>query len=114
MSSLLANYSTPSKFSRAAQRLGISEPPKRPANGFVRFQQENQAELKQSAQSQKDLFVLIGTKWRNLSAEQKEKYNKPFNTEIVSGQFVVVVVVLFFEHFYLALRWNIRRNMPII
>lgn len=82
--SFLATYSTSSKFGRIVQKLGIPEPPKRPLNGFIRFQQENKTALKQSAKSQQDLFALVATKWRSLSAEQKEKYSKPFNTEIVS------------------------------
>lgn len=83
MYSLLVNYSTPSKFSQIAQKLGIPEPPKKPVNGFLRFKQENKA-LQQAGQSQRDFFAFIGSKWRSLSAEQKNEYNKEWETEIVS------------------------------
>lgn len=82
--SLLVNYSTSSRLGRVVQKLGIAEPPRRPLNGFLRFQQENRSDLQQSAKSQRDLCALMATKWRSLSAEQKDKYNEAFNTEIVS------------------------------
>lgn len=53
-------------------------------NGFFRFQQENKATLKQVSQSQTELFAKAGAQWRQMSDEQKEKYNKTYKLEIVS------------------------------
>lgn len=53
-------------------------------NGFFRFQQENKATLKQASQSQTELFAKAGAQWRQMSDEQKEKYNKTYKLEIVS------------------------------
>lgn len=80
---MLADYSTSSKFGRIVQKLGIPEPPKRPPIGYIRFQKENLATLKQSAKSQTELFSLIAAKWQQLGAEEKGKYNKQFNAEMV-------------------------------
>lgn len=101
--SLLVDYSTSSKFSRIAQKLGISEPPKRPTSGYIRFQQENLPTLKQSSQSPQELIALVAAKWRHLSTEEKEKYNKQFHTEIVSEykMFMFLKLVNFLSHFFI-------------
>lgn len=116
--SLLVNYYTSSKFGRIVQKLGLPEPPKRPINGYIRFQQDNQAALKQSAKSQQDFMVLVGAKWRDLSADEKEKYGKSFTTEIVSDKYLRVLSTD--ERFRLTLPFSfghrriIRKNLRII
>lgn len=77
----IANVST---FNRIAHKLGIPEPPKRPAIGYVRFQQENRDSLQQKVKSQNDFFSLVGAQWKQLSQDQKEKYNNEFEKEFVS------------------------------
>lgn len=52
--------------------------------GYIRFQQENLTTLKQSAKSQQELFSLVAAKWRHLSPQEKEQYNKQFNAEMVT------------------------------
>lgn len=93
--SLVADYSSSSKFVRIAQKLGIPEPPKRPTMGYIRFQQENLASLKQSTKSQQELVSLAAAKWRHLSAEEKEKYNKQFNAEMVRCFTILILLCIF-------------------
>lgn len=73
-----------SKFNRIVQKLGIPEPPKRPATALIRFQKENIDSLRATAKSQNDLFSLIGAQWRQLSEDQKEKYKSQYKKEFVS------------------------------
>lgn len=53
--------------------------------GFLRFIQENQSSLKQSSQSQTEMFANAGAQWRQMSNEHKEKYNAEYKKEFVSG-----------------------------
>lgn len=76
-------YST-SKFTRIVQKLGIPEPPKKPVTGFIRFQQEIQTSLRQDGKSHTQTFSVAGEKWRQMSEEQKAKYNKEYKREFVS------------------------------
>lgn len=50
---------------------------------------------------------MSAAKWRNLSAEEKEKYNKQFNAEMVRGftiLFLLTKVVNLFSHFVFIFR----------
>lgn len=69
--------------------------------GYVRFQMENMAELKQKAKSQQDLVTLVAAKWRNLSPEEKEKYNTQFQAEMVWSFTVLLIVfsLIYFQSF---------------
>lgn len=71
-----------SKTTKILEKLGISAvPPKPPKNGYLRFAEENRDSLKASTKSQTELFSLLATRWKQLSDEQKEKYNKEYKKE---------------------------------
>lgn len=82
-------YSTVSKFNRIVQKLGIPEPPKKPVTGFIRFQKENLASIQRNAKSQPEVFAVAGEQWRQLSDDQKEKYNQVYKKEFVSGFYFI-------------------------
>lgn len=81
---MVSYYSTPSKYNKIVKKLGIPEPPKRPLNGFSRFFLENRSTIQQDKKSQQEIFAAAGAQWRQLSEDQKEKYNKEHKREHVS------------------------------
>ncbi|XP_055303999.1 transcription factor A, mitochondrial-like [Sitodiplosis mosellana] len=73
-----ANVST---YNKIVQKLGIPEPPKKPMTGFIRFAQDSRDSNKASSKSQTALTVLAAEQWKQLSDEQKEKYNGAYKQE---------------------------------
>lgn len=79
----IAGVANVSKFNKIAQKLGIPGPPKKPTTGFIRFQQENRNTFQTTSKSQSELSLLAATQWKQLSDEQKEKYNREYKKEYV-------------------------------
>lgn len=80
----MLSYSNVSRISKIVYKLGIPEPPKKPLNGYLRFQQENRESLQKSSKSQAQLISLGAAQWQRLSDDEKSKYNSEFMKEYVS------------------------------
>lgn len=80
----MSGYANASKINKIVQKLGIAEPPKKPQNAYIRFQQENRESLQKVSKSQRDLVALAAQQWQQLSGDEKLKYISEFKKENVS------------------------------
>lgn len=64
-------------------KLGLPEPPKKPANGYRRFTKENFETFRKTSKSRFDIFTNIGAQWKILPEVEKEKYNNEYKKENV-------------------------------
>ena len=73
-----------STYNKIIEKLGIPEkPPKKPITGFIRFAQERRDWSKDSSKSLSKVTTLAAAEWKQLSDEQKEKYNVEFKKQYV-------------------------------
>lgn len=86
----VANVST---YNKIIENLGIPEkPPKKPVTGFIRFAQERRDSYKDSSKPLSEVTSLAAAEWRQLSDEQKEKYNVEYKKQYVRFPFTTFVL----------------------
>lgn len=76
-----------SNFNQIYQKLDIPEPPKRPLTSFFRFMQENIRSGESSSERPLKQVIEAAAQWKQMSEEQKEKYNDEYKKDMVNEYF---------------------------